>query len=64
MEELQKSIEMLMAHSAECGGKCEIEGESMHSGLAVVLQAVCTECRKVFSIYSSPRVKTASGRRW
>lgn len=34
--ELQKAVEMLTSHCAQCGGTCTLDGESMHSGLAVV----------------------------
>ena len=62
--ELQKSIEVITSHSAQCGGTCTLEGESMHSGLAVVFRAVCSKCSKVFSICSSPRVVTQKGKKW
>ena len=62
--ELQKSIEVFTSHSAQCGGTCTLEGESMHSGLAVVFRAVCRKCSKVFSICSSPRVVTQKGKKW
>ena len=64
MKELQTSIKKLTTHSAQCGGTCKIEGERMHSGLAVILQAVCTKCSKIFSICSSPRVDTSNGKKW
>ena len=64
LEQLQESVGLLTSHSAECGGKYIIEGESMHSGLAVILQASCTKCQKHFSIRTSPRVQTQSGKKW
>ena len=50
MDQLRDSISMLTAHSAQCGGKCTLEGETMHSGLAVILQASCVKCGQVFSV--------------
>lgn len=64
MEQLCESVGTLTSHSAQCGGKCLIEGESMHSGLAVILQASCSKCHKIFSIWTSPRVQTAEGKKW
>ena len=62
--ELQKAVEMLTSHCAQCGGTCTLDGESMHSGLAVVFRAVCSKCSKVFSICSSSKVTTQNGKRW
>ena len=36
----------------------------MHSGLAVILQASCIKCGQIFSIRTSPRVQTSSGKKW
>lgn len=46
MNELSKGIEILTTHSAKCGGVCTLEGETMHSGLAVVLAASCSKCNQ------------------
>ena len=62
MNQLHDSISTLTAHSAKCGGKCTIEGESMHSGLAVILQASCIKWGQILSIRTSPRVQTSSGK--
>ena len=64
MDQLRDSIGMLTAHSAECGGKCTLEGETMHSGLAVIMQASCAKCGHVFSIKTSPRAQTSNGKQW
>ena len=64
MDQLRDSISMLTAHSAQCGGKCTLEGETMHSGLAVILQASCVKCGQVFSVRTSPRAETSSGKQW
>lgn len=61
MEQLCESVGTLTSHSAQCGGKCLIEGESMHS---VILQASCSKCHKIFSIRTSPRIQTAEGKTW
>ena len=63
LDQLCESIDILTSHSAECGGKCVIEGETMHSGLAVILQASCTKCHKLFHIRTSPRVQTEKGKK-
>ena len=57
MDQLRDSIGMLTAHSAECGGKCTLEGETMHSSLAVIMQASCVKCGHVFSTKTSPRAQ-------
>jgi hypothetical protein len=62
MEQLCESVGTLTSHSAQCGGKCLIEGESMHSGLAVILQASCSKCHKIFSFWTSPCVQTVEGK--
>ena len=36
----------------------------MHSGLAMILQASCIKCGQIFSIRTSPRVQTSSGKKW
>jgi hypothetical protein len=64
MDQLRDSISMLTAHSAECGGQCTLEGETMHSGLAVILQASCIKCGHIFSIKTSPRAQTSNGKQW
>ena len=64
MDQLRDSISMLTAHSAQCGGKCTLEGETMHSGLAVIMQASCVKCGHVFSIRTSPRTETSNGKQW
>lgn len=64
ISELAKGIHTLTSHSATCGGACVLEGETMHSGLAVIFSATCTKCKACFSITSSPRVKTSKGKRW
>ena len=50
MDQLRESISMLTTHSAQCSGKCTLEGETMHLGLAVIMQASCVKCGQVFSI--------------
>ena len=62
MDQFRDSISMLTAHSAQCGGKCTLDGETMHSGLAVILQASCVKCGHVFSIRT--RTETSSGKQW
>lgn len=64
MDQLRDSIDMLTAHSAECGGKCTLEGETMHSGLALIMQASCIKCGLVFSMKTSPRAQTSNGKQW
>ena len=56
MDELGKGIKMLTKHSAMCGGECTVQGETMHSGLAVVLSAVCSKCKQVLTINTSKRL--------
>ena len=53
---------MLTAHSAACGGSCFIEGET-HSGLASAFSAVCTACRRQFSIQLSHQITDSDGKR-
>ena len=58
MHQLRDSISMLTKHSAQCSGKCTLEGENVHSGLAVIKQASCIKCGQV-SIRMSPRTEPA-----
>ena len=53
IEELSKGIEILTRHSALCGGECTLQGETVHSGLAVILSAMCSKCKQVFTITQS-----------
>ena len=64
VSELAKGIHTLTSHSASCGGACVLEGETMHSELAVIFSATCTKCTACFSISSSHQVKTSKGKRW
>ena len=64
VSELAKAIHTLTSHSANCGGSCVLEGETMHSGLAVIFSATCTKCKALFPFSSSPRVQTSEGKRW
>ena len=64
VSELAKGIHTLTSHSASCGGACVLEGETMHSVLAVIFSATCTKCTACFSISSSHQVKTSKGKRW
>ena len=57
IDQLRDSISMLTAHKAECGGKCTLKGETMHSCLDVIMQASCIKCGHVFSIKTSPRAQ-------
>ena len=65
MVELSKAIKELTSHSAMCGGRCTLQGESMHSGLAVVLSAMCDKCKQQFRINTSTRITTQAGsKKW
>jgi len=59
---LRDPISTLTAHSAKCGRKFTIEGESMYSGLVVIFQASCVKCGQIFSFRKSPCVQTSSGK--
>lgn len=56
--------EMLTKHSATCGGECTLQGETMHSGLAVVLSAVCSKCKQLFTINTSKRLTMNKSKKW
>ena len=49
--ELTTSVQEMTAHSASCGGACEIKDET-HSGLPSVLSALCSNCNQVFFVHS------------
>ena len=62
MDQLRDSISILTTHSAQCGRKCTLEGETMHSGLAVIMQASCVKSGQVFSIRTSPHREISNGK--
>ena len=64
MDQLGDSISMLTAHRAECGGRCTLVGETMHSCLAVIMHASCIKCGHVFYIKMSPLAQTSNGKQW
>ena len=65
LDELAKAIETLSSHSAKCGSGCVLEGDTIPSGLCVVLCGTCTKCNTRFPIQSSKRVATSDGKkRW
>ena len=55
IQQLAEAVQNMTAHSVTCGGSCFIEGET-RSGLASAFSAVCTKCRRQFSIQSSHKV--------
>ena len=57
------AVQTLTAHGAVCGGSCFIEGET-RSGLSA-FSAVCTTCRRHYSIQSSHQATGSDGKkRW
>ena len=56
MENIRKGIDMLSNHSAACGGECIMQGETMHSGLAVILSAKCAKSEQIITIDTSNRL--------
>ena len=65
LDNLSTGLNEISRHSAQCGGMCVLEGETMHAGLATVLSVKCIKCESNFRIESSKRVKTADGhQRW
>ena len=60
--ELATSVQEMTAHSASCGGACEIKGET-RSGLASVLSARCSNCHQVFFVHSSSSTTAAGGQK-
>ena len=61
---LSTVVQEITMHSAECGGKCSVDGEVMHSGLAAVLKLTCNKCSKDFRLQTSNKVGTMDGKRW
>ena len=61
----EASITELTTHSAACGGKCTVTGET-RCGLATILYVVCNECGMQFTLESSTRVNNSDymGNRW
>ena len=65
MDSLASGLREVSSHSAQCGGMCVIDGETMHAGLAAVLSVKCIKCGSAFRIASSKQVKTSDGhKRW
>ena len=65
IDNLGMGLKEVSSHSAQCGGICILEGETMHAGLASVLSVKCVKCESKFRIESLKRVKTADGhQRW
>ena len=65
LDTLDTGLNEISNHSAQCGGMCMLEGETMHAGLATVLSVKCIKCESKFCIKSSKHVKTADGhQRW
>ena len=50
MGNILAAIAEVSAHSAVCGGTCVIDGDVMHSGLAVVVKIRCTKCAQMFRL--------------
>ena len=63
MDSLASELREVSSHSAQCGGMCVIDGETMHAGLAAVLSVKCIKCGSAFRIAFSKRVKTSDGHR-
>ena len=64
MGNLSATIAEVSTHSATCGGRCVVEGEVTHSGLAAVVTIKCTKCAQIFRLQSSKQVSTSEGKRW
>ena len=64
LDSLLASITQLTTHSAVCGGKCTVTGETC-CGLATILYVICNECGMHFTLESSTRVNSDyMGNRW
>ena len=65
IDNLGTGLKEISSHSAQCGGICILEGETMHAGLATVQSVKCIKFESKFRIESSKCVKTADGhQRW
>lgn len=58
------TIAEVSTHSGICAGRCVVEGEVMHSGLAVVVMIKCTKCAQIFRLQSLKQVSTSEGKLW
>ena len=65
LKKLAEHIGTLTRHSAECGGDMHINGETLHHGLACILEAECHKCKQKFHLENDVKVKGPTGRmRW
>ena len=49
IDNLGMGLKEISSHSAQCGGICILEGETMHAGLAPVLSVKCIKCEANFA---------------
>ena len=62
LEKLQKYINQLTVHAAQCGGKIVLTGETK-AGLASIMSSRCSACSYTVSLETSCKVKGPRGKR-
>ena len=64
LDELSNQFEQITAHSAVCGSLCVLKGETFRAGLACIIEGKCLKCNTTFTIPSSSRITSSTGKKF